>query len=79
MEAFITAIFGAGGAAVTGFLSVLVSLFTGLIDIFWATGVDGTGGQLTILGAILIVGAMSPLVIWGLNWLVRFFRNMIRR
>jgi len=79
MSSFITAIFDAGTSIVTGFLSVLISLFSGLISIFWTTGPEGTGGELTLLGTILIIGAVTPLVIWGLNWLVKFFRGMIKK
>lgn len=73
----ITSIFEAISAVVTGFLDVLSSLFDGVISLFWTTA-EG-GGSLTTLGVILLIGVATPLVFWGLNWVVKFFKGMLKR
>lgn len=70
----ITSIFEAIGSVVTGFLDVLSNLFNGVLELFYNTG---ESGGLTTLGIILIVGVATPLVFWGINWIVSFFRRML--
>ena len=70
----ITAIFEAVGSVVTGFLDVLSNLFSGVVDLFYTTG---EGGGLTILGIVLIIGVATPLVFWGINWIVKLFKKML--
>lgn len=73
----ITSIFEAISSVISGFLDVLSNLFGGLIDLFWTAGADGSGGSLTILGILLIIGVAAPLVFWGLNWIVSLFKRML--
>lgn len=72
----ITSIFEAISSVVEGFLGVLTSLFSGIIDLFWTSG---EGGGLTILGILLIIGVATPLVFWGINWIVSLFKRMLKR
>lgn len=75
----ITTIFEVVGEVVTGFLGVLSNLFDGVVSLFWTTGAEGTGGEMTILGTLLLIGVATPLVFWGINYIVKFFKSLFRK
>lgn len=77
MEAIVETIFNVLTIIVEGFFGVLGTLFNSVISIFWTAGTEGTGGSLTFLGIVLIIGAGTPLVFWGLRWVVNLFKGMI--
>lgn len=80
MVNIISELFDSLSAVVDGMLSVLQSLFGGVINLFYnpATTADGTG-TFTFLGIVLLVGIGTPIVFWGLNWITGMFKKMLRR
>lgn len=57
---------------VTGFISAIVSAFSGITDIFYTEGVDG---GFTVIGQLLLIGLGMGLVYFAF----RFIRNLIKR
>lgn len=57
---------------VSQFTTLLVSLFDNVVKIFYTT--NETGGELTIVGTLMLVGLGTSLVIWG----YKFIRSLIR-
>lgn len=72
-------IFEALGTIVEGFLTVLSSLFSNVVDIFWIAPQADVAGGFTFLGYILLIGVGSPLVFWGINWVIGLFRRIVKR
>lgn len=57
----IEAIMSTLSSVVESFGGVLGKVFTGITSIFY----DGSGGQLTFLGIILLISVGASLVYWG--------------
>lgn len=47
-----------------------VNIFQGITPIFWQTGADGAGGQLTIVSVFTIGGVLLTLGFWGIDKLL---------
>lgn len=71
----LSAIFEELGNVVSGFSTLITSIFSSVVQIFYTapTG-SNTTGSLTIVGTLMLVGLGSGLVIWGFH----FVRNLIR-
>lgn len=69
--AIITELFAALTSIVTGFISVLVAGFNGIITIFWTTGADG---GLTVMGVLLLIGLGMGLVFF----VFKFIKSLIQ-
>lgn len=67
-------IFATLGDIVSGFASLIVSLFTSVASIFYTPGVGDASGQLTVVGVLMLMSIGTGLVIWG----IRFIRSLIR-
>ena len=52
-------------SVVESFGGVLGKVFTGITSIFYTPAAEGTGGQLTFLGIILLISVGASLVYWG--------------
>ena len=61
-------IFGIFKSVVTNGVDLIGDLLTSLLEFFWTTG-ENAGP--TTLGVIVLISVATPLVIWGLNWLIR--------
>ena len=75
MGGFITQIFETLGDIISGFSTLLVSLFENVVKIFYTapTGSE-TIGSLTVVGVLTLVAMGCGLVIWGF----KFLRSLIR-
>ena len=70
----IGAIFTALSDIVTGFVAMLVSLFSSVVEIFYTPGTSGGAGSLTIVGNLALIGLGTGLVIWAFHYV----RSLIR-
>lgn len=67
-------IFETIGEVVTEYVSVVTSMFGGIIDVFYTAGVEGAPGSLTLLGTLLLIGIGIGIVKWGFNLVYRLVR-----
>lgn len=67
-------IFETIGEVVTEYVSVVTSMFGGIIDVFYTAGTDGGAGSLTLLGTLLLIGIGIGIVKWGFNLVYRLVR-----
>lgn len=67
-------IFETIGEVVTEYVSVVTSMFGGIIDVFYTTGAEGGAGSLTLLGTLLLIGIGIGIVKWGFNLVYRLVR-----
>ena len=70
----ISAIFDAISTIVTAFISLLVSLFTQVVSVFYTPGAGNDPGSLTLVGTLMLISLSTGLVMWGI-W---FIRSLIR-
>lgn len=71
----ITAFWNAIGEVVTGGVEVFVNLFQGVLGIFWNTGAEGVS-NFTNFGYLLLIVVGTPLIGWGLNWIIGLIRGI---
>lgn len=71
---FVSEIFDTLGGIVSSFVTMLVELFNGVVDIFYTPGVDGASGELTIIGVLMLIGLGTGLVIWAFSYIRRLIR-----
>ena len=71
---FVSGIFTTLGLIVTQFVTLMTSIFSSVVDIFYTPGAGEVPGELTIVGVLLLISLGSGLVIWGFN----FIRNLIK-
>ena len=70
----VESIFTALGSIVEQFVTLIVSIFSNVVDVFYTPAVGEGAGSLTIVGILLLISLGSGLVIWGFN----FIRNLIK-
>lgn len=71
----VTSIFTQLGDIISGFASLLVSLFGDVVKIFYtAPSGSNTTGELTVVGILALMGLGTGLVIWGFNFVRRLIR-----
>lgn len=70
----ITDIWGALTTVAEGFITFLTGLFTSVFSIFYTAGVGAEPGEFTIMGYFLLIGVVSGLV-W---YLINFIRGLIK-
>ena len=71
---FVSEIFETLGGIVSSFVTMLVSLFDSVVDIFYTPGTDGGAGELTIVGVLMLIGLGTGLVIWAFSYIRRLIR-----
>lgn len=70
----IAAIFEQMTSIASAFVSFLISLFESVVGVFWTAGTGSDPGQLTIVGTLLLIGAVVGFAMWGLSYI----RSLIR-
>lgn len=70
----INQLFEALASIVDGFVTMLVSLFNSVVDIFYTAGADGGAGELTIVGTLMLIGLGTGLVIWAFRYVRRLIQ-----
>lgn len=70
----ISAIFQEMTTIASAFVSFLISLFESVVGVFWTAGSGSDPGQLTIVGTLLLIGAVVGFAMWGLSYI----RSLIR-
>lgn len=73
MSGFVSGIFETIGEVVTGFASLLVTMFESIVGIFYTVG-EGGKGEITFVGSLLLFSAGTGLVIWGISLIRRLIR-----
>lgn len=73
MSGFVSGIFETIGEVVTGFASLLVTMFESIVGIFYTVG-EGGQGEITFVGSLLLFSAGTGLVIWGISLIRRLIR-----
>lgn len=71
---FVSEIFETLGSIVSSFVTMLVSLFESVVDIFYTPGTGDTQGELTIVGVLMLIGLGTGLVIWAFSYIRRLIR-----
>lgn len=71
--AIVESIFDIFGAVITNGVALIGDLLTSVLAFFWTTG--ETGGP-TTLGVILLISVATPLILWGVNWVIRFVKSI---
>ena len=67
----VESIFSIFGAVVTNGVELLGDLFSSILNFFWTT--EGTP---TTLGVLLLISVATPLVIWGLGWVMKLIKSI---
>lgn len=70
----ISAIFQEMTTIASAFVSFLISLFESVVGVFWQAGSGSDPGQLTVVGTLLLIGAVVGFAMWGLSYI----RSLIR-
>lgn len=68
------ALFSELAVIVQAFITLLVTLFTNVVSIFYTAGTEGAAGSLTIVGELFLISAGTGLVMWAVYWI----RSLIR-
>lgn len=71
---FVSEIFETLGSIVSSFVTMLVSLFESVVDIFYTPGTGEAPGELTIVGVLMLIGLGTGLVIWAFSYIRRLIR-----
>lgn len=59
---------------VTEGTTLVVDVLSQIVPIFWTT--TESGGALTFIGSVTIIGVAIPMVGWGLNWVMGLIRSI---
>lgn len=70
----VTSIFETLGQIAGEFGGLVVDLFEAAISLFYTAGEGGQGGQLTVLGVLLLISVASGLFIWAFGYIRRLVR-----
>lgn len=68
-------IFETIGSSISGFMTNIQSMFSGITALIWTPASSGDGGSLTLLGTLLLITAGVSLVIFGFNFITRLVRR----
>ena len=68
------AIFQTIGEIITAFGTLLVSLFSSVVSIFYTAGSGNDPGSLKVVGVLGLIGLGTGLVIWAF----KYIRSLIR-
>lgn len=71
----INSIFETIGQSIQGFMGNLTSVFSSITSLFWTPGTGSEGGQLTLLGIVLLITAGVSLTVFAF----RFIASHLRR
>lgn len=71
----ISSIFTELTAIINAFVTMLVSLFEKVVDIFYTAPTGGTGtGSLTVVGTLALISLGTGLVIWAFHYVKSLIR-----
>lgn len=70
----VSALFAELAVIVQAFITLLVTLFTNVVSIFYTAGTGSDPGSLTIVGELFLISAGTGLVIWAIYWI----RSLVR-
>ena len=62
-------------SAVGSIFGLIPDIFTEVTKVFWTPGAEGSGGELTFVGTITLIGVGLGLIIWGFG-VIRGFMHM---
>lgn len=70
----VQAIFNVLAEIVQAFTTLLVSMFSSVVSIFYTPGTGNAAGELTIVGTLTLIALGTGLVMWAIYWI----RSLIR-
>lgn len=61
--------------AISSIFGLIPDIFSEVSKVFWTPAAEGTGGSLTFVGTVTLIGVGLALIIWGFS-LIRGFMHL---